>query len=241
MKEFSSRKHYFERKITRPLVRSYGDNATRTLSPSTMRIKCLRIFPEVYAKTSCPFSSITRNIPPWRTSLMVPSTSIWSSRDMQNSCERFLNNKISRKNKTLLTQYSLKNRNKVMKYFLCLFVFIINLSCISVSGDGNSSRKGRHNKFVSLMRPVFPKRLSESYYHSLYDATRSSGDCQPFCPQVEAWQYQYLGHVSPLPISTQKAFWRSPDEARVISFSLFGKEPMYYQGLLDFLKSFQTL
>ncbi|MEI6806287.1 MAG: hypothetical protein WCK49_07265 [Myxococcaceae bacterium] len=128
-----------------------------------------------------------------------------------------------------------------MRYFLFLFVLLTNLSCVSVSGDGDLSHKGRHNKLISMLRPVLPERFGQAYYHTLYDETRAAGDCQPFCPQVNIWQYQYLGHVSTKPISTQKAFWKSPDEARVIAFSLFGKNPIYYKGILDFLKSFQTL
>ncbi len=128
-----------------------------------------------------------------------------------------------------------------MRYFLFLFALLANLSCVSINQDKDFSEKGRHNRFISMVRPVLPKRLSSAYYHTLYDDTRAGGDCQPLCPQVEIWQYQYLGHVSPAPISTQKAFWKNPSEARVIAFSLFGKNPIYYKGLLDFLKSFQTL
>lgn len=129
----------------------------------------------------------------------------------------------------------------MMKYYLFLLIIVPTLSCVSVSRNEDLSRKGSHNKLVSIFRPILPQRLKGAYDHTLYDSTRASGDCQPFCPQVEIWQYQYLGHVSTVPISTQKAFWRSPQEARVIAFSLFGKNPIYYKGLLDFLKSFQTL
>src|SRR5688572_21059879 len=45
-----------------------------------MRIVNLRILPDVYARTSWPFSSCTRNMPPCSTSFTTPSTSIWSSR-----------------------------------------------------------------------------------------------------------------------------------------------------------------
>lgn len=111
-----------------------------------------------------------------------------------------------------------------MRYFLFLFVLLTNLSCVSVSGSTDPSQKGRHNKLVSVLRPMLPERLKGAYYHTLYDETRGAGDCQPYCPQVDIWQYQYLDHVSSAPISTQKAFWKSPDEARVISFFSFWKE-----------------
>lgn len=114
-------------------------------------------------------------------------------------------------------------------------------SCVSVSGSGDVSAKGRANHLVTVLKPVLPKRLSEAYAHTLYYDRRASSDCQPFCPQVDVWQYVYRNHVSPNPISTQKAFWKTSNEARVIAFSLFGKNPIYYAGLLDFLKSFQVL
>lgn len=128
-----------------------------------------------------------------------------------------------------------------MRYFLFLFILLINLSCVSVSGDGDLSHKGRHNHLLSLIRPVLPGRVNGIYDHTLYYDTRAAGDCQPNCPAVDIWQYEYQGHLSPQPISTQKAFWKTPDEARVIAFSLFGKNPIYYKGLLEFLKSFEVL
>lgn len=140
-----------------------------------------------------------------------------------------------------MTHYSLKYKIKSMRCFLFLFILPITVSCVSLHNEQNFSEKGRHNRFISVVRPVLPKRISGAYNHTLYDDTRSGGDCQPNCPRVDIWRYQYLGHVSPNPISTQKQFWKNPYEARIIAFSLFGKNPMYYLGLLDFLKSFQTL
>src|SRR4051794_2945101 len=63
----------------RPRVRSYGESSTRTLSPGRMRMKCLRILPEMWARTWCLFSSCTRNIALGRFSTTVASTSIASS------------------------------------------------------------------------------------------------------------------------------------------------------------------
>ena len=128
-----------------------------------------------------------------------------------------------------------------MRYFLFLFALLANLSCVSVSRQGDFVHKGRHNPFVSMVKPLLLGRAAGAYDHTLYDDTRGAGDCNPICPQVDVWQYQYLGHVSPVPISTQKAFWKNPVEARVISFSLFGKNPIYYRGLLGFIESLKTL
>ena len=65
--------------MTRALPRSYGDISTLTLSPTLIRMKFLRIFPEMCASTSCPFGSDTRNIVPGSTCVTVPVSSIGSS------------------------------------------------------------------------------------------------------------------------------------------------------------------
>src|SRR5262245_7122155 len=60
--------------MIRPRVRSYGDSSTVTLSPGRILMKCIRIFPEMCARTRWPFSSSTRNIALGRGSTTVPST-----------------------------------------------------------------------------------------------------------------------------------------------------------------------
>src|SRR6266508_1149518 len=62
----------------RPLLRSYGLSSTSTLSPGTTRMKFMRIFPEMCARTACPFWSSTLNMALGRASETVPSTSITS-------------------------------------------------------------------------------------------------------------------------------------------------------------------
>lgn len=48
----------------------------RTLSPTTILMKRLRILPEIWASTSCPLGRRTLNMVPASTAQMVPSTSI---------------------------------------------------------------------------------------------------------------------------------------------------------------------
>src|ERR1700677_2241952 len=67
------------RKVMRALPKSYGDISTLTLSPTLMRMKFLRILPEMCARTSCPLGSATRNMVPGNTCVTVPSNSIGSS------------------------------------------------------------------------------------------------------------------------------------------------------------------
>jgi hypothetical protein len=63
----------------RALPRSYGDISTFTRSPTLMRMKFLRILPEIWASTSWPLGSATRNIVPGKTCVTEPVNSIGSS------------------------------------------------------------------------------------------------------------------------------------------------------------------
>jgi len=67
------------RKMIRAFVRSYGESSTETLSPGTIRMKCLRIFPEMCARTLRWPGRSTRNIVPGKTCVTVPSVMICSS------------------------------------------------------------------------------------------------------------------------------------------------------------------
>src|SRR5580704_5966772 len=63
----------------RPRLRSYGVISTWTLSPGRMRIRCIRILPELCASTLWPFSSSTRNMALGNGSTTVPSSTMASS------------------------------------------------------------------------------------------------------------------------------------------------------------------
>ena len=56
-----------------------GDIWTFTRSPTLMRMKFLRILPEMWASTSWPLGSATRNMVPGKTWVTVPVNSIGSS------------------------------------------------------------------------------------------------------------------------------------------------------------------
>ena len=71
--------NYCSRKMIRAFVRSYGESSTETLSPGTIRIKCLRILPEICARTLRWPGRSTRNIVPGKTCVTVPSVMICSS------------------------------------------------------------------------------------------------------------------------------------------------------------------
>src|SRR5712671_3474034 len=76
---------YLYRYTMRPRVRSYGESSTATLSPAKMRIKFLRIFPEMCASTWCLFSSSTRNMALGNGSMTVAITSMASSLELPES------------------------------------------------------------------------------------------------------------------------------------------------------------
>src|SRR3954454_15167709 len=63
----------------RPRVRSYGESSTRTRSPGSTRMRNRRILPARCPRTSCPLSSLTRNIRFGRASVISPSNSTFSS------------------------------------------------------------------------------------------------------------------------------------------------------------------
>jgi hypothetical protein len=63
----------------RAWFKSEGDISTLTLSPTLMRMKFLRILPEICASTSWPLGSATRNIVPGSTWVTFPLNSIGSS------------------------------------------------------------------------------------------------------------------------------------------------------------------
>src|ERR1044071_2487274 len=65
--------------MIRAFVKSYGESSTDTLSPGTIRIKCLRILPEIWARTLRFPGRSTRNIVPGNTCVTVPSVTICSS------------------------------------------------------------------------------------------------------------------------------------------------------------------
>ena len=58
----------------RPRLRSYGLISTWTRSPGSTRIRCIRIFPELWARTSWPLSVLTRKVAFLRDSVTVPSS-----------------------------------------------------------------------------------------------------------------------------------------------------------------------
>lgn len=66
---------YCNRRIILPLVRSYADISTRTLSPGITRILWTRILPLKCPIISCPVSNWTRNWVFGRVSVTSPSTS----------------------------------------------------------------------------------------------------------------------------------------------------------------------
>src|SRR6266436_2360460 len=77
--------------VIRPRFKSYGDNSTKTRSPGRIRIKCLRILPEMCASTWCWLSSSsTRNIAFGSVSRTLAMTSIASSFAIQTQERYFL-------------------------------------------------------------------------------------------------------------------------------------------------------
>ena len=102
------------------------------------------------------------------------------------------------------------------------------------------------NALVSVWLPFAGKRAQQAYDHSVIKSYRQASDCKYSCPAVDIWQYKYKDPythkiiTSSHPIATQKKYWKSPHEARIIALSLFGKK-FYYYALLQYLDSFKNL
>src|SRR5205814_4550969 len=80
LQRFNERQaNHCSRKTMRAFVKSYGESSTETLSSGTIRMKCLRILPEICASTLRWPERSTRNIVPGNTSVTVPSVTICSS------------------------------------------------------------------------------------------------------------------------------------------------------------------
>jgi hypothetical protein len=126
--------------------------------------------------------------------------------------------------------------------FFCFFVFPVYAE----------NTKEKTNKLLPLIANLpIPhtlfNRFKSAYRHSNIRANRNSSDCKPDCPKVDVWKYVYKPNgynkaiTAGRPISTQKKFWKSKNEARVIAFSLFGNKKIYLDGLLEFIESIKKI
>ncbi len=135
----------------------------------------------------------------------------------------------------------------MIRTLLLIFVLVSSGSCATVSETGDLTQKGRSNYLLPLIKPFTPKRLKKAVYtHTLYKTDRAQGDCQPKCPLVDVWKYEYKPSGKPLlrntkPIATRKAHWKVADEARIIAISHFDGNTFYFDGLLNLIDSFTRL
>ena len=137
---------------------------------------------------------------------------------------------------------------KILLSWVPLIIISILSSCSHSSSDNHNRKKpGIDNVALQIIKPFANKSQQRGLSHSLIYSHRKQSDCMPECPQVDVWTYMYKPSgsekiiESSKPISTKKVYWKSPLEARIISISLFGDNPEYYNGLLEFLKSFELI
>lgn len=130
-----------------------------------------------------------------------------------------------------------------MKQSLYLLLIFLCLSCAST----NKKPEKKPSSLISLLMPFTSQRVKQVYNHSAVKSYRLKSDCAFHCPDVDIWQYQYEDPkthdviTSEKPISTQKKYWKSPEEARIIAISLFDGKPFYYNALLQYLESFKNI
>ncbi len=130
------------------------------------------------------------------------------------------------------------------KWFSLFFLAMLTLTgaCTFVYAKPKPGEKGRSNILLPVWKPFMPKRLAHVYDHTILKNYRGASDCQPFCPQIDIWQYQYQPKGQPLisstmPIASKKKYWKVPSEARIMSVTLFGNKSEYYDGFLEYLES----
>jgi len=120
------------------------------------------------------------------------------------------------------------------------------IGCATVrNGDSQDLERGRGNILVPLWKPFAPRRIKGVYDHTLIKFYRARSDCQPDCPAMDIWRYKYrVGGetiVDIKPISTRKKYWKSKDEARIMAVTLYGDKAVYYDGLIEYIDSFEYI
>jgi len=105
----------------------------------------------------------------------------------------------------------------------------------------------RINWLNRSVRLLLSKRLSSVYNHTMLQPLRSEVDCREgYCPKIDIWKYLYKDKDGQLiesdrPISSLKKHWKNPNEARIISITLFGEKRLYYDLLLEYLESMRWM
>ena len=125
---------------------------------------------------------------------------------------------------------------------------IICLLCSSACFRAARSKleKGRSNPLINLW-VALSKPATRAYNHSILRSFRGKSDCQPNCPAVDIWQYQYRDPktkkiiTSAEAIASKREHWKVPFEARLVAVTLFGDEPKYVNGLEAFIESNKSL
>lgn len=128
------------------------------------------------------------------------------------------------------------------------FAILLSLLCSSACFRAARSKleKGRTNPLTSLWVPL-SKPATRAYNHSILRSFRGKSDCQPNCPTVDIWQYQYRDPktgkmtTSTQPIASKREHWKVPFEARMVAVTLFGDDPKYVTGLENFIASGKSL
>lgn len=138
-------------------------------------------------------------------------------------------------------------RGQILR-LVCGALALTSLGCATMTEHPAKyfAGKGKPNSVVSLWMPFWNERAHTAYNHTLNGFPRTRSDCNPTCPQVDIWQYQYRPSgkatlTSTNPISTKKEHWKIKSEARVLAVSLFGSKKLYAEGLLDYATSFGHL
>lgn len=105
--------------------------------------------------------------------------------------------------------------------------------------------KGIPNELLAFYLGFFPE-YRDALEHSIIKGFRGKFDCQPECPKVDIWQYQFKGKDGTIitdtkPIATREENWKVPFEARIIALTLFGNQQRYLHGLRDYIDTAKNI
>ena len=135
-----------------------------------------------------------------------------------------------------------------MNIFITTALLLLT-SCAPTSREYQAEELGLgpSNPFLDIWLGFSPL-TQQNYNHSIVRSFRKQSDCQPDCPKVDIWEYQYKDPdtntiiTSTKPIATQRQYWKLKEkEARIIAISLYGNNPRYLEGFKNLIKSNQVI
>jgi hypothetical protein len=97
--------------------------------------------------------------------------------------------------------------------------------------------------WAPLIQLLGGPRAENAFNHSLLKEPRQNTDFA----KVYVWQYQYKDPISKeliidnKPISSQKKYWKTEEESRIIAMTFYGSVKKYFDSIIDFIDSIKHI